>query len=165
MKHQTDRQSAFSAIPGLTEQIFPSEFISYLTLVVIIGLILFLFIVGLKIETEVVKCNVKYSISIVMGSMVVPFSFRAILTILISLTRTFPLHTLCSSLMLYTLSLPFPAYAISSQNATLLIWLSESPFSLLVLVITYLVGINDELHLTLGQQQVVFHMLWALKMW
>ena len=121
MKCQTDRQSTFSAIPGLTEQIFPSEFISYLTLVVIIGLMLFLFIVGLKIETEVVKCNVKYSISIVMSSMVDPFGFRAALAILISLTRTFPLHTLCSSLTLYTLSLPFPAYAISSQNATLLI--------------------------------------------
>ena len=159
MKHQTDRQSAFSAIRSLTEQIFPSEFISYLTLVVIIGLILFLFIVGLKIETEVVKCNVKYSISIVMGSMVVPFSFRAILTILISLTRIFSLHTLCSLLMLYTLSLPFPAYVISSQNATLSIQPSESPFSLLVLVMTYLVGVNNGLHLILGQQQVVFHML------
>ena len=73
--------TAFGAIPGFTEHIFPSESIPYLTLVANIGLVLFLFIVGLEIETEVIKRNAKYSISIAMGGMVIPFGLGAALAI------------------------------------------------------------------------------------
>ena len=49
--------TAFGRIPGFTEHIFPEQSLSYLSLVANIGLVLFLFIIGLEIETDVIRKN------------------------------------------------------------------------------------------------------------
>ena len=46
-----------------------------------IGLVLFLFIVGLEIETSVIKKNARYSMPIALGGMVLPFGLGAALAV------------------------------------------------------------------------------------
>ena len=73
--------TAFGRIPGFTEHIFPEQSLSYLSLVANIGLVLFLFIIGLEIETDVIRKNAKYSVPIALGGMVLPFGLGAALAV------------------------------------------------------------------------------------
>lgn len=66
--------TAFGRIPGFTEHIFPSQSMPYLSLAADIGLVLFLFIVGLEIDAQVIKRNVKQSVTIALGGMIFPFA-------------------------------------------------------------------------------------------
>ncbi|CAM9920533.1 unnamed protein product, partial [Ectocarpus fasciculatus] len=51
--------SAFGAIPGFTNTLFPDESLEALTLTAHLGLILFLFIVGLELDPALLKSNAK----------------------------------------------------------------------------------------------------------
>ena len=73
--------TAFGRIPCFTKHIFPDESLPYLSLVANIGLVLFLFIVGLEIETSVIKKNARYSMPIALGGMVLPFGLGAALAV------------------------------------------------------------------------------------
>lgn len=65
--------TAFGRIPGFTEHIFNPSTIPFLNLVANIGLILFLFLVGLEIDGSVIKRNVRLSATIALGGMIIPF--------------------------------------------------------------------------------------------
>ena len=69
--------SAFGRIPGFTAQIFPPASISYLNLVATIGLVLFLFLVGLEVDFGVFRKNAKASLSISVAGMILPFGLGA----------------------------------------------------------------------------------------
>ena len=69
--------TAFGRIPGFTDHIFPSESIPYLSLTANIGLVLFLFLVGLEIESSVIKRNARLSAAIALGGMTLPFGLGA----------------------------------------------------------------------------------------
>lgn len=73
--------TAFGRIPGFTEHIFPQESRSYLSLVANIGLCLFLFLVGLEIDSSVIKRNARMSIAVAFAGMVIPFGFGAALAV------------------------------------------------------------------------------------
>ncbi|KAL5512754.1 hypothetical protein ACEPAG_3020 [Sanghuangporus baumii] len=73
--------TAFGRIPGFTQHIFPSESLPYLSLTANIGLVLFLFLVGLEIETNVIKRNARFSIPIALGGMTIPFGLGAALAL------------------------------------------------------------------------------------
>ncbi|KAL5501372.1 KHA1_2 [Sanghuangporus vaninii] len=73
--------TALGRIPGFTQHIFPSESLPYLSLTANIGLVLFLFLVGLEIETNVIKRNARFSIPIALGGMTVPFGLGAALAL------------------------------------------------------------------------------------
>jgi len=73
--------TAFGRIPGFSEHIFPSESIPYLSLVANIGLCLFLFIVGLEIDTAIIRRNLRLSLIIAPAGIVIPFGFGAALAI------------------------------------------------------------------------------------
>ncbi|CCO37307.1 K(+)/H(+) antiporter 1 [Rhizoctonia solani AG-1 IB] len=60
-------------IPGFTEHIFPEQSRPFLSLVANIGLILFLFLVGLEIDVGVIKRNARTSVTISAGGMLLPF--------------------------------------------------------------------------------------------
>ncbi|GAA5956519.1 hypothetical protein JCM21900_000599 [Sporobolomyces salmonicolor] len=69
--------SAFGRIPGFTSSIFPSPSIPNLNLVANLGLVLFLFLVGLEVDFSLFRRNVAVSSSISFIGMVVPFGLGA----------------------------------------------------------------------------------------
>ncbi|PPQ97543.1 hypothetical protein CVT26_002328 [Gymnopilus dilepis] len=69
--------TAFGRIPGFTKHIFPEESRPYLSLVANIGLCFFLFLVGLEIDTGVIKRNARLSAIVAIAGMVVPFGVGA----------------------------------------------------------------------------------------
>lgn len=69
--------TAFGRIPGFTENIFPKPSISYLNLVATVGLVLFLFVVGLEVDPAVMKRNGRNSALISIAGMIIPFGLGA----------------------------------------------------------------------------------------
>ncbi|KZV90004.1 hypothetical protein EXIGLDRAFT_838110 [Exidia glandulosa HHB12029] len=69
--------TVFGRIPGFTQHVFPLESRPYLSLVANIGLVLFLFLVGLEIEGSVIKRNARLSFTIACAGMVLPFGLGA----------------------------------------------------------------------------------------
>lgn len=61
-------------IPGFTQHIFPDLSIPALTLTSTIGLVLFLFLIGLEVDIRLLKRNAKYSLTISAIGMILPFS-------------------------------------------------------------------------------------------
>ncbi|KAJ7759200.1 Sodium/hydrogen exchanger family-domain-containing protein [Mycena metata] len=73
--------TAFGSIPGFTEHIFPPQSLPYLSLVANIGLVLFLFLVGLEIDGSIIKRNARLSASVAFAGMILPFGFGAALAV------------------------------------------------------------------------------------
>ncbi|KAJ6518902.1 Sodium/hydrogen exchanger family-domain-containing protein [Mycena sanguinolenta] len=73
--------TAFGAIPHFSERIFPSQSQPYLSLVANIGLVLFLFLVGLEIDASIIKRNARLSISVALAGMVLPFGLGSALAV------------------------------------------------------------------------------------
>ncbi|PPQ69428.1 hypothetical protein CVT24_001477 [Panaeolus cyanescens] len=69
--------TAFGRIPGFTQHIFPEESRPYLSLVANIGLCLFLFLVGLEIDSGVIKRNARLSATVALAGMILPFGIGA----------------------------------------------------------------------------------------
>ncbi|KAJ4253337.1 hypothetical protein NW762_010492 [Fusarium torreyae] len=65
--------SVMMRIPGFQENIFPKESMPVLTNVATIGLLLFLFLVGLEVDTRMFKSNWRVAVSVGLASMVLPF--------------------------------------------------------------------------------------------
>ncbi|KAI0068739.1 cation/H+ exchanger [Artomyces pyxidatus] len=68
-------------IPHFTERIFPPASIPMLSLTSTIGLVFFLFLVGLEIDTRVIKKNAKAATAISLAGLVVPFGLGAALAV------------------------------------------------------------------------------------
>ncbi|KAF8991821.1 hypothetical protein BDQ17DRAFT_1216175, partial [Cyathus striatus] len=73
---------AFSCIPSFSEHIFPDDSQPYLSLVANIRLCLFLFLIGLKINSAIIKHNARLSATISLMGMILPFRFSATLAVL-----------------------------------------------------------------------------------
>ena len=73
--------TAMGRIPGFTEHVFPEPSRPFLALVANIGLVLFLFLVGLEIDMAVIKRNAKTSMTISAGGMILPFGIGAAVAI------------------------------------------------------------------------------------
>ncbi|KAK7681633.1 hypothetical protein QCA50_015367 [Cerrena zonata] len=73
--------TAFGRIPGFTEHIFPLDSRPYLSLVANIGLCLFLFLVGLEIDSAVIKRNARLSAAVALAGMIIPFGLGAGLSV------------------------------------------------------------------------------------
>jgi Kef-type K+ transport system membrane component KefB len=73
--------TAFGRIPGFSKHIFPPQSIPYLSLVANIGLCLFLFLVGLEIDTAIIRRNMRLSVTIAAAGITIPFGLGAALAI------------------------------------------------------------------------------------
>lgn len=60
-------------IPGFTDAIFPTESIPNLTLVANLGLVLFLFLVGLEVDLRFLVSNWRIATSVGIAGMALPF--------------------------------------------------------------------------------------------
>lgn len=72
---RTMSNSYFSA------HIFPTNSLPYLSLVANIGLCLFLFLVGLEIDSNVIKRNARLSATVALAGMALPFGLGAALSV------------------------------------------------------------------------------------
>ncbi|KAF8524646.1 cation/H+ exchanger [Hysterangium stoloniferum] len=61
-------------IPGFTNHIFPIQSLPLLTLTSTIGLVFFLFLIGLEVDVRVLRRNAKYSLTISAAGMILPFA-------------------------------------------------------------------------------------------
>jgi len=66
--------TAFGRVPGFTENIFPPESISYLTLISNLGLVLFLFCVGTDVDFSLLRRNAKPTIAVSTAGLLLPFA-------------------------------------------------------------------------------------------
>jgi len=73
--------SIMRRIPGFTNTVFPNASIPILTLTSDIGLILFLFLVGMEIDVRVMRRNAKASIAISVAGLVFPLGLGAALAV------------------------------------------------------------------------------------
>ncbi|KIJ57015.1 hypothetical protein M422DRAFT_198385 [Sphaerobolus stellatus SS14] len=68
-------------IPSFSNNIFPQQSIPLLTLTSTVGLVLFLFLIGMEVDIRVLKRNAKYSLSISAAGIVLPFGLGVLLAI------------------------------------------------------------------------------------
>ncbi|KAJ6570990.1 Sodium/hydrogen exchanger family-domain-containing protein [Mycena vulgaris] len=71
--------SVMGHIPGFTNAIFPAEGMPMLTLTSTIGLVLFLFLVGLEIDVRIIKRNIRASAAISLAGLIIPLGLGAAL--------------------------------------------------------------------------------------
>lgn len=71
--------TAFGRIKNFTPTIFPAESIPQFNLAANLGLILFLFIVGLEVDLRLVRRNVRVALSVSAASLLLPFAFGCIM--------------------------------------------------------------------------------------
>ncbi|EEB96290.1 hypothetical protein MPER_04598, partial [Moniliophthora perniciosa FA553] len=71
--------SIMGRIPRFQSSIFPTDSMPLLNLTATIGLILFLFIVGMEIDTRVIKNNIRASAAVSIAGLVVPLGLGAAL--------------------------------------------------------------------------------------
>lgn len=81
-------------IPNFTYRIFPTQSISYLNLLANVGLILFLFLIGLEVDVGVMKKNGRNSAIISVAGMVLPFGLGA--AIAVPIYNTYVDHSVTS---------------------------------------------------------------------
>jgi Kef-type K+ transport system membrane component KefB len=68
-------------IPHFTETIFPTNAMSNLNLVANLGLVLFLFIIGLEVDLRFLVSNWKVALNVGMVSMIIPFGLGSALAV------------------------------------------------------------------------------------
>ncbi|KAJ1035953.1 hypothetical protein NDA13_000608 [Ustilago tritici] len=73
--------TAMGRISGFTEHIFPSPSLPYLNLVSTLGLVLFLFLVGLEVDVRVIRRCAKESSAISLAGMILPFGMGAAVSV------------------------------------------------------------------------------------
>lgn len=73
--------SVMGRIPNFTRRMYPAESIPLLTLTANIGLVFFLFLVGLEIDTRLMKRNARAAMSISAAGLILPFGLGAALAV------------------------------------------------------------------------------------
>ncbi|KAG1820860.1 Sodium/hydrogen exchanger family-domain-containing protein [Suillus subaureus] len=73
--------TAMGRIPGFTKHIFPTQSLSYLSLVANIGICLFLFLVGLEIDPNIITRNARSSLFIALSTITVSFGLGTAISV------------------------------------------------------------------------------------
>lgn len=70
--------SVLGYIPGWIDTLFPHESLPFLTLIANVGLILYMFLVGLELEPDTLLRNARHTVAISVTGIVVPFALGAL---------------------------------------------------------------------------------------
>ena len=73
--------SVMGHIPNFTTTIFPRDSMPILNLTANVGLVLFLFLVGMEIDTRVIRRNAKASFAISVAGLIIPLGLGAALAV------------------------------------------------------------------------------------
>ncbi|KAG2099135.1 Sodium/hydrogen exchanger family-domain-containing protein [Suillus cothurnatus] len=73
--------TAMGRIPGFTKHIFPAQSLPYFSLAANIGIYLFLFIVGLKVDANIITRNARSSLLIALSTMTLSFGLGAAISV------------------------------------------------------------------------------------
>lgn len=73
--------TVFGQIPNYTKTVFPEDSLSGLTLTANIGIIFFMFFLGLEVETSLIRRHLKAALSLGISTLAVPFGFGCLLAI------------------------------------------------------------------------------------
>ncbi|GAA5888283.1 hypothetical protein JCM16303_007260 [Sporobolomyces ruberrimus] len=65
--------TAFGQIPRFSENIFPNQSLPFMNLLATIGLVLFLFVIGLEVDFTLFRRNLKPSMSVSLAGLIIPF--------------------------------------------------------------------------------------------
>lgn len=68
-------------IPGFKQTVFPTESLPFLNLIATLGLVFFLFQVGLEVDIQVIKKDWRKSVSIAVAGMALPFGLGAAVSV------------------------------------------------------------------------------------
>ena len=72
--------SALGHIPGYLDTVFPKQSLGYLALVANLGLVLYLFLVGVELDPEVLRRNGKKAVSIAVVGIALPFGLGCLIS-------------------------------------------------------------------------------------
>ncbi|MGB9378714.1 MAG: cation:proton antiporter [Mycobacteriales bacterium] len=67
--------------PGYTDVLFPPAAVPYLKVIAALGLVLYMFVVGMEIDTSLIRGKERTAASISVGSILVPFSLGIVLSL------------------------------------------------------------------------------------
>ncbi|GAA5821255.1 hypothetical protein JCM10212_004220 [Sporobolomyces blumeae] len=73
--------TAFGQIPGFTDHVFPKASLPFINLLATIGLVLFLFVIGLEVDFTLFRRNLKPSVSVSLAGLVIPFALGAAVSV------------------------------------------------------------------------------------
>lgn len=73
--------SVMGHIPGFTNRIFPTSSIPLLNLTANIGLVLFLFLIGLEVDVRLIRRNARSSLAVSVAGLVLPLGLGAALAV------------------------------------------------------------------------------------
>lgn len=68
-------------IPGFKAAIFPAQSLPFLNLIATLGLVFFLFQVGLEVDLQVIKKDWRKSVSVAVAGMALPFGLGAAVSV------------------------------------------------------------------------------------
>lgn len=103
--------TVFGQIPNYMATVFPQASISGLNLTANIGIILFMFFLGLEVDTGFIKKHLRKAVSIGLFSLCVPFGFGCLFAI--PLYNTYVTNSETSSRVKFTVFMVFIAVSIS----------------------------------------------------
>lgn len=98
-------------IPNFTKTVFPSESIPGLSLTANLGIILFMFFLGLEVDTNFIKKHLKKALSIGLFSLAIPFGFGCLFAV--PLYNTYMSGDASSAQVKFTVFMVFIAVSIS----------------------------------------------------
>ncbi|KAI7904118.1 Cation/H+ exchanger [Cokeromyces recurvatus] len=102
-------------IPGFQETIFPSESLPFINLIATLGLIFFLFQIGLEVDLAVIRRGFYKSLSVAIAGMVLPFGLGAAVSVGLYKLQNRPYVSFSSFLLFLGVTMSITAFPVLAR--------------------------------------------------